>query len=1458
MKITKVDNTHAGVKTGKVGTRTDTGFIYRHPDHSAGSAIIPTDKLSSYIRGRIDASMSLYNAFRPLDEGFRKRLEAEVGSDKKDLIGMMEETGTALGKYYNRLVTGSFIKIKQNKQKSNKHRKTTSETYGHGTELKDEAFLPCYKAIRSWITKGDDELRRALDRLDEPQLRILINVMSERYLRKALSRRVKVGENQYADFRAVTKELLMIILINDGSQQEKAFDSIDETNVLRYLRAFYKDYKKEDQARSIEKSIRNNNIPVQCRSYNGEMLLMLSNGDFDGLDEKKRSKKAFLFDFMRDYAAIDGATGHEEKLRSIKRLLILFIYGESEYRACETIRFAEIDKHLAGSAGVFCGRAVKILQNDETEAASGQDIDWMSVRSFLHDHFRERYKECITVLSREYKIDDPKKENWTAQMQQDMAWITWFEDCIERILRIQKGRSRIDRYKLENSYLFRKCWSEFMAFICQKYISLGKAVYHFCLPHDYDLTAEVDSDGVSSYKTYDLRTLPDDIKDTGLTGFDYERIKAVETLQRETAAYVASAAGNFIRSVSRQQDESSDILMKNDYFDRMDKDLVRLSYVRVMRYFGGLSSWKGWDPTLENADISDTSETDHQKQLLDQVRDSIYSVRNHAFHYAKGISTEIAPPMAASRYIVMSMVKKEVQGAGRIIVDKYFSNNTWMFYGENDIIQFLNKLYEKEADIPAQVPSFHSIFTKERLFDTFSEWKFSGDSSDEKIWKNTVYFLMKESYYRAFLQDRDISVRLKRSINRLSSNDKKEEQALSNFKRILGTYIDKNSDIGWSVGEFCQYVMGEYNRQNNEIQKVVTGKQSSGASDIRIYQHLPMLLYKSLRTAFKEYITDTKQAPFFGFIGKPSLKAESVAKKDGGKLSSDSYCSSFKTTVFGDLSGSDMMEKDHLLFHWFLAAHFLSPVQLNHFKGTIKGFISFLDNICKRQAIAHGSLKRRDKSSDDLDVRKENLKGLLRVLDLVSLYSGRTSNDYRDYFPATNDKTSEDVYVGFLSGFLEFNDTDGQITYDALKRFCQKDNGQIEPDGQRGKIKLYYDDESPIPNRNLIYADMYGNAGTIAECLSALGPITMIEKNTRDDRAPENKKGNKGKEKEIPLGKVTYAELRKYYSLQKELEPVFERGHWQTKEELKKQRQYICLKNRVELVDIATYTDIMNDLYIRLVAWCNIWERDQMYYRLGYQYVKLFFTGSIAEDDYRRRLDIKNGPRFEDGAILYQIEAVYNYELPVFVRDSDSTVGRRPSGGGGRSQVSSEKLFKIQYCREDQRCAESVFDEGMEFFDNQAHMKIVKQRRNYIDHLNYYSKQREGRNFSMLDLFGFMYNDMFRYNTNLRKSTTYVLENVLTRYRVLPDLTIDLGKVFDSDIIPMNEGGEDLTVDDNELANSRSVAVFRTSRDKKGLQSDVYTFKNHENKNEKHKINSRSRTFLIQLDKLLEYRQSPT
>ena len=97
------------------------------------------------------------------------------------------------------------------------------------------------------------------------------------------------------------------------------------------------------------------------------------------------------------------------------------------------------------------------------------------------------------------------------------------------------------------------------------------------------------------------------------------------------------------------------------------------------------------------------------------------------------------------------------------------------------------------------------------------------------------------------------------------------------------------------------------------------------------------------------------------------------------------------------------------------------------------------------------------------------------------------------------------------------------------------------------------------------------------------------------------------------MNPVTEQDIRKYYSLMAELDSILKNGAvCKSEDEQKNLRHFQNLKNRIELVDVLTLSELVNDLVAQLIGWAYIRERDMMYLQLGLHYIKLYFTVDFA------------------------------------------------------------------------------------------------------------------------------------------------------------------------------------------------------------------------------------------------------
>lgn len=495
------------------------------------------------------------------------------------------------------------------------------------------------------------------------------------------------------------------------------------------------------------------------------------------------------------------------------------------------------------------------------------------------------------------------------------------------------------------------------------------------------------------------------------------------------------------------------------------------------------------------------------------------------------------------------------------------------------------------------------------------------------------------------------------------------------------------------------------------------------------------------------------------------------------------FCEDWKlnTNKFADLY--EIIESNQTFGGWYVIAHLLTPKYLNHLVGDIKNYVRYVTNIKNRETLVVAPQSRHVALNTKV-VKK--YKTILKILEFSREFCGRTSNCVDDYF---------DDYAKHISHYVNFGHV---ISNEALAAFC----AQPVKESQSGYLGIYHDGRNPISNRNVILAKLYGSEKLLERALADY--------------------------------KITEDEIREFYCLNNSLKNVYVKGKCDNKDERQKLTKCQRAKNRVELRDIVTFTEIVNDFMSQLISWCYLRERDLMYFQLGVHYLKLFFgteeQKNCVEKKYRE-LDVPAEFRILDGAILYQIMAMHTYSLPVYFYDKEKQKIKSQKGS-----TSLKIRGFLKYCDGD----DAVYNTCLELFQYMAEEHEVIGLRNEIDHFKYYNHMNK----SMMDMFSEIFDRFFVYDIKLKKSVSYIFKNILMNYAVIAKTHLQ----------------EYTVTSGTNQSYERKTSLIKLSDD--GLQSDVYTYK-FEQKTSKNnfgkkvqnevKVNARSDMFLEQLRKILEY-----
>ena len=1183
--------------------------------------------------------------------------------------------------------------------------------------------------------------------------------------RASLKRKVRINHEKEIYAPDIIEKLVFAMCQSSNYGQE--VNKIPEEELRALLNLINADYGKIKQMNEIVDSIEKQNVKVQYNQETGKLQLTSAGNE----------KKKYIFEFIRAYAAADDEK-RSEMLIHMRQLILLYYCGEEKYLSGQNGDVTEwsFGRLREDSSVNFSDKAMELLQ-EKAQVLSKEKAKLASISQQLKEELRQtiaqKYRDAVQV---------------SGITKADIFWLQYCEKCAEKIL---TAKSNISPQKLSVAYLCDQTWKEWISYIAMKYVDMGKAVYHFAMP---------DLKKIPGQKGVLIGEVLPEYRD-GLTSFDYERIKAEETLERELSRYITFAVNNFSQAVLSDEERA-----KKDQEDVLTIKSTKILYPdtkrRILQYFGGESAWE--DVDLENADRQGVENSSNAKKskkdsVFWAVQAELFNLRNTNFHYTSKADSQNCPENKP----VERMFEKEFSQLGAKYRKKYYSNNVPMFYSVENITNLMNCLYDTKKEYPAQIPSFNKVISKPALPEFITRYvkgknlsRISSDngggSACEKF-RGALFFVLKEIYYYDFLQSADIKKRFINALGEQAKNekDKNKKLAVANFK---GRIEEINND-SVSFGEICQRLITDYNQQNKDMIKKPSAKekmvkQKNGSmtaqfvkteDDGKIYQHFKMLLYICIREAFLTYLKEDEK---FAFLREPSLR-----ETEFKNLTEAEFCSGWKAGTFDVLESK--ITKDSQLRSWYVTAHFLNPKQLNHLIGCVKTYIQYIEEIDRRSKFT------KNRVGTNTMEKAAQYGSLLTVLEFCMLFCGQVSNVLTDYF------ADEEDYAKHLSNFVEWEQEEKQNA-STLKAFCDQ---PVKNSCNNGVLGIYYDGLNPIINRNMIMAMLYGNEKLLSQTMDP----------------------------------VKESEIKAYYKKMADLSKVFNSGICKNGKEQQNLKEFQNMKNRIELVDVMIYSEIVSDLMSQLVSWAYLRERDLMYMQLGFYYIKLFHTDSVEKESWLRTL---SGTEidFADGAVLYQIVAMYSYDLPVYVFGED---GKVEATAKGRTTGSKIGKFVNNYCGKD----ESIYNAGLCFFEKVKEHEEIIRFRNYIDHFKYYSKMDK----SILDLYSQTYESFFTYDQKLKKSVSYVLQNILMKYFVVMDVSFDSyeEKV---DTINTHMGKKNVT-----------RKTTRISIGAKGLTSDVFTYKlkpsEKENAYDNRKrptevmVGARDIGFLEQLKKILEYKE---
>lgn len=761
-------------------------------------------------------------------------------------------------------------------------------------------------------------------------------------------------------------------------EEEKAFcDFIDAVN---------RDYYRVN----IVKSVRNMDVKVQPDLNDNSILKLSGLGNI---------KKEALSDTLLRYAA--SADESDQVLLDIKKLLFEYFLPENSK---ETSKYTTVQNlwNIPYLPKIFFDYGFENEDSDDDNECA-EDIETLCDVEPQYKINQHSLKRRIRYVNYGKYLQMTKNES----DRERRYWIHYIKEFVEKNY-VDSGRTLSEKNCYASSMMLN-CWKEIIRYLCGKYIDIGKAVFHFTnltampKPKDKIIYGQLEE----QYKK-------------GISSFDYEAIKAEETLQRDIVQSVVAAAFAFSKSVidetkmeECQETNKEDILFlsENVLGSLLKENTIKL----ILRFYGGESS-------VAQKEYFD------QQEIVQEMISHLKSIRNENFHYLDGAKKDNPHKYASILW------KNDEMAYQKLTKQRYYANNVGLFYRAEEIQELVQELYSQKNITEAQIPAFRTVLKRKDLPGYMEELGILfPDNTQEKSkgdFEGTLYFLMKEIYYRDFIVKDKAAAYFFKAVDQNKEQSKKEdkhtERAAENFHRYVKSLEKKYNKKEISFGTVCQYIMMEYNQQN-------TTKQET-----EIYKHFKMLISLCIRKAFGNYIKETYRFLFHPIYSKQQGEPE--------------YLDTLELE-------SGVKEKN---YEWFTLAHFLHPVQLNHLVGDLKSYIQYREDILRRIVFAEQRVYADQQK--EVQQKVKTAKEILEVLEFVREVSGRVSNEYTDYYE------NEEEYAEFLYQYIDFRKREGKSAFESLKYFCQNilDSGTV--------VDLYADTENPKVLRNIELTRMYAGS----------------------------------------------------------------------------------------------------------------------------------------------------------------------------------------------------------------------------------------------------------------------------------------------------------------------------------------------------------------------------------------------
>lgn len=1149
--------------------------------------------------------------------------------------------------------------------------------------------------------------------------------------------------------REIAIELLKALASGDYNASIADLIEKKRTELEHFIDSVNKDYYKF----SIIKSVKNMDVKAQVYNKNNDEQREQDKECICALSISNKDKNIGLIQTMEKY--VSSQKSSDAMLIEIKKMLYSFFMPNYDAKNDKIFTAEKIWKFPKNNADYFDAGFVCTRKQDEDRKETQCEIkeiwDAKTVDKYNRIHIDQKllkkrigYVNVGRYLALVSCQENKANENNTDENNTDenninenkgvdavkKYWITYIKDYVEKNYVNAKGKLDKDEC-LARSMLYA-CWQSIIKHLSEKFISIGKMVYHIAMPEDMSIKGS--EQGGTNYGIVQPAYV------NGISSFKYEDISAEDNLQRSIAGATVAAVNNLTRAAFNDKVEDC-LLLKNMVSEKeqtIGNSIRENAVKRILRFYGGVSLFNTKDKTDEIS-LYDEFEND-KNAFADELVRLLAIVRNENFHYTDGcVNNEKV-------VYTKTLLQIDIERYRELVRKRYYTNNVALFYAQEEIKKLVKNLYGHTNTGEAQIPAFQSIWKRKDLPNDFANIAkeiheasignvVNNENEKENKYENeklfgAIYFVLKEIYYRDFILDNNqnalrkftgtLAFEYKKIAQKKAKGDFKSLEQLginsyaeSNFKR----YIDDHKNDCVSFGSLCQKIMNQYGVQNTNREE-------------EKYKHFKMLLIKYTKLSFIQHLKNNYKWLF---------KCNSQINK-GTDTSNENDSTTFLNDVndeikvpfaniISDENADQLVDNkknfaedglyDVYKMAWYTWGHYIHPRQLNLLIGECKNYIQYKNDIAKRAETAGQGFSDSEKLKNENRIAK--VRAIIGILEFVKNVSGGITQEADDYYDNLSGENGQgkDEHAQYLSNYISFAEKD-KATFEELKNFCLDGNKDI-------KFDMYVDMENPKILHNIEFARMYAGGEK---------PLLELDKVNTEY-------------------KVTKEEIRKCISQSKEIAVLQNKDRCETDDEQAKIVEYQQLKGRITLNDVTNIYEIVSELLGKLVSLSYLRERDQMYLLLGFYYMMLqgeyvwskeaeFNTGVIEEN-------INNKRTINCGLVLYQLISVFDFGIK-FV-NWEKVGDKYTLIQSANYETLSSKLVKKFYPSHEASylCAMRLFH------DDNKHDKGITELRNYVDHLHYYTK----RDKSIVELYSEYYTKVFGYSTRLKHSVINNFINIL-------------------------------------------------------------------------------------------------